>query len=318
MGSEPVVSRDLLIDSVMKTLPEFDARTLDDIRRSLGREIDEAGPDALDALNERLTSIGSDWCYYPKDALASRVHELLADRMLQPGSALHGLEHLRRVADKAVVVFANHLSYADANLLEVLLRRSGAAGLADRLTVIAGPKVYSSLRRRFSSMCFGTIRTPQSSELSTEDAVMTPREVARAARQSVDIAREKLRQGAALLVFGEGTRSRSGGLRRMLVGAARYLEEPSSWVLPVGIVGTEALFPVGVDRLRPSEVAVRVGPPFRASSLMRGAGRDRRLAMDTIGLALAALLPREYRGEYGDGGADLGSATRLLRALYNA
>ena len=86
----------------------------------------------------------------------------------------------------------------------------------------------------------------------------------------------------------------------------------------MGIVGTEALFPVGVDRLRPSEVAVRVGPPFRASRLMRGAGRDRRLAMDTIGLALAALLPREYRGEYGDGAADLGSATRLLRALYDA
>ena len=39
----------------------------------------------------------------------------------------------------------------------------------DRLTVVAGPKVYSSLRRRFSSLCFGTIKTAQSNTISTED-----------------------------------------------------------------------------------------------------------------------------------------------------
>ena len=77
---------------------------------------------------------------------------------------------------------------------------------------------------------------------------MPPRDVARAARRSIEIARERLRQGAVLLVFSEGTRSRTGGMQRMLVGATRYIEEPDTWVLPMGIAGTDALFPVGAER----------------------------------------------------------------------
>ena len=140
---------------------------LTEIRQTLEREIDEAGLDALVRLGERLTNAGADWDYYAADPLARRIHHVLADRLLKPGSVLVGVEHMQAVADKPVVIFANHLSYSDANLLEVLLHRAGGAPLSHRLTVIAGPKVYSSLKRRFSSLCFGTIKTPQSSTLSS-------------------------------------------------------------------------------------------------------------------------------------------------------
>ena len=317
VGAMPLVSRELLIDSVLAALPEFDPATVGDIRETLTRTVDEAGPDALEALNERLASVGSDWCHYPRDPLASRIHELLAGRVLAPGSKLLGREHLQSVAGQTVVIFANHLSYADANLLEVLIRESGHEALADRLAVVAGPKVYSSLRRRFSSLCFATVKTPQNSGLSTEDAVMTPREVARAARRSIDTARDRLRKGAALLVFGEGTRSRTGRMQRMLPGAARYFEESPAWVLPMGIAGTEELFPIGSERLRQSEIVVRAGRPFEAATLIRQAGRDRRLAMDGIGLAVAALVPQAYRGAYGGDGDGLGGARDLLATLYD-
>ena len=313
---EPLVSRDRLIDTVIKSLPEFDAESVEDIRRLLNREVDRAGPDALYALNRRLASVGSDWSYYPRDPLAGRIHELLAERVLNKGSRIVGPELLLRVTGEPVVVFANHLSYADANLLDVLMRRAGGVALADRLTVIAGPKVYSSLKRRFSSLCFGTVKTPQSSGLSTEDAVMSPRDVARAARQSIEIAQERLRQGEALLVFGEGTRSRDRGLRRMLAGATRYLEVPGTWVLPMGIAGTETLFPVGAEKLQPTETVVRAGRPVPAATLMERAGQDRQLAMDVVGLILASLVPAEYRGEYGDDAAGFDHARRLVRTLY--
>ena len=312
---EPLVGRDALVAAITAFIAGQDARTLDEIRDSLEREIDEAGPEALGGLNERLTTAGADWDYCPPDPLARRIHHVLGDRLLDQDSALSGIAHVAAVADRPVVIFANHLSYSDANLLEILLQRSGGAALSDRLTVVAGPKVYSSLKRRFSSLCFGTIKTPQSRALSTEDAVMNPREVARAARRSIDIAHERLRLGDALLVFAEGTRSRSRGMQQMLAGVSRYLDHPDAWVLPVGIVGTEAMFPIGGDALHRVRIAARVGRPIEASVLRERAEGDRRLMMDAIGLAIAELLPPEYRGAYGDDVAALGDARRLLRDL---
>jgi hypothetical protein len=312
--AEPL-DRETLIAAITTFLGGRDPRTLDEIRDALARDIDAAGPEAVTTLVGRLATDGVDWSYYPADPLARHIHHLLADRILQPGSGLFGGEHLAAVAEAPVVIFANHLSYSDANCLEVLLHREGAS-LSDRLTAIAGPKVYSSLKRRFSSLCFGTIKTPQSSTLSTEDAVMNPREVARAARRSIDVAHERLRAGDALLVFAEGTRSRTYGLQPMLAGATRYLDDPASWVLPVGITGTEALFPVGGETLHSVQTVARLGFPFKARALREGAGDDRRLMMDVIGVAVAQLLPPEFKGAYGEDAADLGEARGLLHDLH--
>jgi 1-acyl-sn-glycerol-3-phosphate acyltransferase len=309
------VGRDALINGITTFLKDHDPSVLARIRESLAREIDVAGADAMARLNERLGESGVDWTYCPHDPLARRIHHVLADSLLHCDSGVFGIDRLAVVARQPVVMLANHLSYSDANLLEILLQRFGGSALANRLTVMAGPKVYSSLKRRFSSLAFGTIRTPQNSAVSTEDAVMNPREVARAARLSIDEAHARLGKGDALLVFGEGTRSRTRGMQPLLPGVSRYIDGRNTWVLPVAITGTEELFPVDDDALHSVPIMVRLGRPFPGQRLHDGANGDRRLMMNAVGLAIADLLPREYRGCYGDESEDLSDAKELLARL---
>ena len=294
------MTRDTLIAAITSFLAGSDDGTHGDVREEIAREIDRAGSAALEALGARLSSAGADWDYYPPDPLARRLHQLLAEQFLKPDSSLRGAEHLHALAGKPAVLLANHLSYSDANILEVMMQRHGYGDVAGRLTAIAGPKVYSSVTRRFSSLCFGTIKVAQSSGLSSEDAVMSPRDVARAARQAIGCAHARLRANDALLVFAEGTRSRTGGMQPMLAGVSRYLEVPGTDVLvcPIGLTGTETFFPIGDESVHPVTVHVSVGPPMTAVELARQAGGDRQATMDLAGRLIARQLPPAYRGVY--------------------
>ncbi len=306
------LGRDRLVAAIMESMIGQDLLSAPDVQAELEREVDEAGAGAVLALKER---IGAEygWEYYPRDPLAQRVHHLLADRFLAPGSELRGAEQLAGLDDAPVVIVANHLSYADANVIEVLLQRGGAAAVANRLTAIAGPKVFTSRERRFSSLCFGTIKVPQSADVSSEEAVLSPRDVARAARRAIEVARDRLRRGDVLVLFAEGTRSRTGSMRPMLAAAARYLDEPGTWVLPAGLAGPETLFSLE-QSLQPARVVMQLGTPIRAELLLAHASGDRRVAMDAIGLAVAELVPPSYRGVYASG-SECPDAMRALEAI---
>lgn len=304
-----------LIAAILDFLAVKDDAGRPQIHAMLAREVEQAGRAGLIALHKRLALSGSGWQYFEPDPLARRLHHVLADSFMHPGSALHGMEHVTAVRGRPVVIIANHLSYADANVIDILLERHGGGELAGRLTTIAGPKVFVDLQRRFSSLCFGSIRTAQSSALSTGEAVMSPREVARAAQHSIAIALERLALGDALLVFGEGTRSRTGAMQPMLPGVARYFEGPPAFILPAGIVGTDAAFPVGDNRLHFAPVEVRFGRPIDTAELRSCTRHSRRLMIDVVGLAVASLLPAARHGTYGDATPALQEAREVLSAL---
>ena len=287
------------MSGILEFLSGQDLLAVADIRAALEREIDDAGPASLVALRDRLT-LDAGWSYYPPDPLAQRIHLLLAARFIQPDSRVTGLEHLNVIAGEPVIIVSNHVSYADANVLHMMLHRVGCDDLAGRLTAMAGPKVFTNRERRFSSLCFGTIKVPQSRDVSSGEAVQDARDVARSARRAIEIAADRVASGDALVLFGEGTRSRSAQMQRMLAGVARYLEVPGAWVLPVGLTGSELLFPIGDVTVRQARVDVTIGTPMRTDALLPPATRHRQTAMDLIGLAIAELIPPSYRGAYAD------------------
>jgi 1-acyl-sn-glycerol-3-phosphate acyltransferase len=292
-------TREQLMSGILEFLSGQDLLAVADIRAALEREIDDAGPGSLVALRDRLT-LDAGWSYYPPDPLAQRIHLLLAARFIQHDSRVTGLEHLNVIAGEPVIIVSNHVSYADANVLHMMLHRVGCDDLAARLTAMAGPKVFTNRERRFSSLCFGTIKVPQSRDVSSEEAVQDARDVARSARRAIEIAADRVASGDALVLFGEGTRSRSAQMQRMLAGVARYLEVPGAWVLPVGLTGSELLFPIGDVTVRPARVNVTIGTPMRTDALLPLATRHRQTAMDLIGFAIAELIPLSYRGAYAD------------------
>lgn len=283
-----------------------------DIRERLAAVVDAAGIEAIARLSSRLDE-PREWDWRPADPLARQLLETFSDVVLLPDSTLVGSERLQVVGDAPLILFGNHLSYADANLLALMLLRHGQSALVDRLTVVAGPKVFADRARRFSSLCFGTIRVPQSGDVASEEAVLPAREIARASRQVIDLALQRLAMDDALLVFAEGTRSRSGGMQRLLPAVARYLEAPGAWVVPVGLTGAERLLPVAGGRIDPATVAAHIGDPMPALALL-AATDDRRVVMDAIGLAIAGQLPEAYRGVYRDLG-DFGPARAVLSAV---
>jgi 1-acyl-sn-glycerol-3-phosphate acyltransferase len=290
-------SREPLVDAIVRFLGHDDA-SVGDTRALIEREIDLAGADAVRAMSERLSRAGADWQYYPADPLARRIHQALAPRVLKADSTVYGIEHLFDADRKPTIICANHLSYSDANVIDVLLRRSGATLVADRLTAMAGPKVYSNITRRFSSLCFGTIKTPQNAGVASEEAAMTPREVAKAAKLVIQIARERLDAGEVLLVFPEGSRSRNAQLQPFLPGVARYFAKPDVWVTPMALTGTEALYPVGGQALASVTVSLTIGAPISGAELHQQSGGNRRAMVDIVGKAIAAMLPVEHRGHY--------------------
>ncbi len=101
------------------------------------------------------------------------------------------------------------------------------------------------------------------------------------------------------MIFAEGSRSRTGQMQQLLSGTARYLERPGTWVLPIGIAGTEKLFPIDAAGLHSVPITMNIGQPIEASDLRQRFRRDRRMMMDCVGGAVADLLPQEYRGVYG-------------------
>jgi 1-acyl-sn-glycerol-3-phosphate acyltransferase len=105
-----------------------------------------------------------------------------------------------------------------------------------------------------------------------------------------------------LVMFPEGTRSRTGGLTKGHRGTALIALRTGAPILPVAITGTEGIRWPWIFLMPKSirHVKVTIGEPFHLPPVERLDNEAAQRAHEMIMRRIAALLPEQYRGVYAE------------------
>ena len=159
---------------------------------------------------------------------------------------VEGLEH---VPETGGAIFAgNHLSVADELFLGTVVPR--------HLAFWAKSEYFkgTGVKGRFSKFV-----------LTGLGAIPVERAGGRAALSAFDAAIPALKEGDLVVVYPEGTRSPDGRLYRGRTGAVRLALAAGVPIIPVGMIGTDKVQPIGARVPRPftgKKITVKFGKPL--------------------------------------------------------
>lgn len=181
--------------------------------------------------------------------------------------------------DGSLIVVANHVHLVDPILLQLSFPRW--------LSFMAKQELFRYPLVRFA------IRWTQAFSIRRQGTIGDKRE-------TIKQARDILSGGLVLGMFPEGKRNRNGKLLPGKSGAAVIASQTGVPLLPVGIIGTEKLKGIRWLWKRP-RIIINIGHPFNPPSIETRLSRGQtRLLTGLIMNKIAALLPADNRGVYGD------------------
>ncbi len=233
--------------------PGFAEGTRSGVARILAGQTDED----LEQTWATLARAGRQWRVHEADPILRVLSRAWMSRCM-PDARVIGLENLPENGRGCLWV-CNHISYVDTQVKDSLLWQRGVRAVDDMLTV-AGPKVYTEPFRLVAATALHTLMTPQSRRVITHGASLTRRETLRVALGCIKSGVAWMNERGPLLVYPEGSRSRTGRLGGFLRAAARYVEA-ARLVVPIAVTGTDQLFAFD-ERMRVAQVSLIVGQPF--------------------------------------------------------
>jgi 1-acyl-sn-glycerol-3-phosphate acyltransferase len=182
-------------------------------------------------------------------------------------------------ADGGAILAGNHVSVADSFFTPLHISR--------RVTYLAKSEYFTEkgIKGAFKKWFF-----------SGMGQVPVDRSVASAARAALDTGIRLLKEGQLLGIYPEGTRSPDGRLYKGKTGVARMALEAGVPVVPLVMLGTEKVNPIGSKIWRPHRITMIIGRPLDFSRYEGMAG-DRfveRSMTDEIMYRLMELGNQEY------------------------
>jgi 1-acyl-sn-glycerol-3-phosphate acyltransferase len=152
------------------------------------------------------------------------------------------VDGLGRIPDGPAILAANHRSFMDSVFLALVVDRP--------VSFLAKAEYFDRRRTAWIFRSTGQIPLRRGSPAG--------------ARRAFDAALGVLSEGGVVGVYPEGTRSRDGMLHRGNLGPARLAANSGAPIVPVGLVGTDAIQPP--DQRLPrvgKQVAIHFGSPLR-------------------------------------------------------
>jgi 1-acyl-sn-glycerol-3-phosphate acyltransferase len=189
-----------------------------------------------------------------------------------------------------VIIASNHLSFIDSVVIPLVVPR--------RVRFLAKAEYFEGhgLRGTLSRIFFSHV----------VDAVPIRRTGHRDALASLEAGLEVLRAGQAFGIYPEGTRSRDGRLYRGRTGVGWLAMASGAPVVPVTLVGTDRIQPIGARLPRVHRIRVTFHEPVDAASFVArveaggAAGKARREIADLVMDRIADGSPQERAAVYNE------------------
>ena len=183
----------------------------------------------------------------------------------------------------AAILASNHLSFVDSIFLPLVLKRP--VTFLAKAEYFTGKGIKGWLVRQFF-IATGQISIDRSGGKASEDSLNTGLRV--------------LAEGNLLGIYPEGTRSPDAKLYRGRTGIARMVLESKVPIIPVAMIDTDKVMPIGSTMPSVKRVGVLFGQPLDFSRF-DGYENDRfvlRAITDEIMVEIHHLSGQEYADEY--------------------
>ncbi|GAA1349396.1 lysophospholipid acyltransferase family protein [Falsarthrobacter nasiphocae] len=205
-----------------------------------------------------------------------------------------GLENIPE--EGGAILVSNHLSFSDSIFLPLAVPRP--VSFLAKSEYFTGTGLKGTLTRKF---------------FQASNQIPMDRSGGSASLSSLAAGAETLRQGKLLGIYPEGTRSPDGRLYKGKIGVARLALETGVPVIPVAMIGTDKVQPIGRKIPRVRRVGLIIGEPLDFS---RFAGKiDDHATLRTMTDEIMAALMRLSGQEYVDVYAAQVKAEALQRRL---